>query len=236
MVIEMKMVTILLLLNAYLTGSNVAWKSNGVVELQKDGTIAFHSNNADFNFATAGNIQPKALLKSCFSDTDCKGEHSSCLDNGVCKCPSERIGSKCQQELFARGIQHAENPDGSKRCITHVKPKLQISKTVLRVGFRDWDSQILVSEVFAILLYEFMGIQIERYYDIASGSDGIYALGERRCDLILESWDTVRYTEPLNKYVLNKNNSVRWIRGMGYGGRNGWYVNSGAMHFKETQR
>ena len=78
--------------------------------------------------------------------------------------------------MFARGIQHAENPDGSKRCITHVKLKLQISKTVLRVGFRDWDSQILVSEVFAILLYEFMGIKTERYYDIASGSDGILLL------------------------------------------------------------
>ena len=89
------------LLNAYLTGNNVAWKSNGVVELQENEKIAFHSNNADFNFATAGNIQPKALLKSCFSDTDCKGEESSCLDNGDRKCPIERISSKCQQELFA---------------------------------------------------------------------------------------------------------------------------------------
>ena len=67
-----------------------------------------------------------------------------------------------------------------------------------------------------------MGIQIERYYDIESGSDGIYALGERRCDLILESWDTVRYTEPLDKYVLNKNNSVRWIRGKLWGKK--WLV------------
>ena len=132
------------------------------------------------------------------------------------------------------GIQHPENPDGSKRCITQIKPKLQSSKPALRVGFRDWDSQALVSEVFIILLYELMGIQIERYYDIESGSDGIYALGERRCDLILESWDTVRYTEPLDKYVLNKNNSVRWIRGMGYGARNGWYVNNGAAFQENT--
>ena len=40
MVIEMKMVRILLL-NAYLTGNNVAWKSNGVVELQENEKMLF---------------------------------------------------------------------------------------------------------------------------------------------------------------------------------------------------
>eukprot|EP00942_MAST-04A_sp_MAST-4A-sp1_P010943 g10943.t1 len=225
------------LLNSDFIGTNVVWESKGIIQCRENRQVVFYSNNKDFNYGTVDNVKPKSVLKSCFTNDDCEGEHSYCLVNGKCKCGVERIGLKCRQKLFKRGVEHLQNLDGSKRCLTHIKPKLQASAKNLRVGFRSWDSQSLVSELFMILLYEMMGIETERYNGIVSGPDCIVAIGEKRCDLVLENWDILRWKEPLNKYVIDRNDSkpvVRWVQGMGYGARNGWYVNNAAAFQDDT--
>jgi ABC-type branched-subunit amino acid transport system substrate-binding protein/ABC-type proline/glycine betaine transport system substrate-binding protein len=204
---------------------------NHVGHINKDDVFSSCNASTDaacvreIHFGTASGMKPKAVSKACTEDADCNG-NGKCADGGFCICSSGHIGINCQHLLFERTV-FSTNFLGSERCLKLIQPiSNKSAREPVRVCLLGWESQTLVSELSSLLMTELMNIPVTTV-SYLYGRDYIKALSTGECHVVLEDWD--RKYKDSEKLYIETDKSVQNLGGVGYYGRDGWFMNTAAL-------